>query len=274
MNEVSLQARCEKVLTAALDLARQILGERLVAAYALGSLAHGGFSPVSDVDLGLVIADPLRESDDPLVAGLVKSIKESDRPFAGRLSVFWGSVATLSGASQGGRFPPLDRLDLIQYGRLLAGSDVRGQLAVPSQSELVVAGAQFALERLATDETLAKLKRADALAGSDARTLSKLILFPVRFLFTARTGEVGRNEAAVAHFVTHSRGPAAQLATLALEWRNAGQVDSQAHAARALAAGLLPLYGEFVSDHENRLREYGRPDLAAAFAKWRQKLIA
>lgn len=274
MPKEALQARGEEVLAAALDLARPELAERLVAAYALGSLAHGGFSPVSDVDLGLVIADPLRASDEALVAGMVSSIKRSGRPFADRLSVFWGSLGTLSGAARGGRFPPLDRLDLIQYGRLLAGTDVRGELAPPSRSELVVAGGEFALARLADDETLAKLKRPDSLAGSDARALSKLILFPVRFLFTARTGEVGRNEAAVAHFIARSKTPAAELARLALEWRTAGKVDSHASAARALAAGLLPLYEEFVSDHERRLREHGRRELAAAFAKWRHRLLA
>lgn len=262
------------MLAAALGLARLGLGERLVAAYALGSLAHGGFSPVSDVDLAFVIGDPLRESDEALVAGIARSIKESGRPFADRLSVFWGSLDTLSGASQGGRFPPLDRLDLVQYGRLLAGSDVRARLAVPDRRELVLAGAEFALARLGNEATLAKLRRPDALATADARTLSKLILFPVRFLYTARTGEVGRNEAAVAHFVAHAQGPAAELASLALEWRNAGEVKSQADAARALAAGLLPLYAEFVSDHEPRVSAYGRLDLAEAFRKWRQRLIA
>ena len=268
-----MQQQGEQVLAEALDLARLKLGERLVAAYALGSLAHGGFSPVSDVDLGLVLADPVRESDAALVAGMVQSIKASGRPFADRLSVFWGSLDTLSGASPGGRFPPLDRLDLIRYGALLAGKDVRGQLVEPARSELVVAGAEFALARLADEETLAKLKRPDSLAGSDARTLSKLILFPVRFLFTARTGEVGRNEAAVAHFVARSESPAAELARLALEWRNAGEVPSRASAARALAAGLLPLYEEFVSDYQGRLRER-RPDLAEAFGKWRRLLAS
>lgn len=261
------------VLSAAVELARQTLRERLLAAYALGSLAHGGFSPVSDVDLGLVLADPLGEGDEALVAGVVKSIKGSGRPFADRLSVFWGSLGTLSGASPGGRFPPLDRLDLIRYGALLAGSDVRGQLAEPARGELIVAGAEFALARLADAATLAKLKRPEALAGSDARTLSKLILFPLRFLFTARTGEVGRNEAAVAHFVARPASPATGLARLALEWRNAGEVSSRASAARALAAGLLPLYEEFISDYEGRLRE-PRPDLAEAFAAWRQRLLA
>jgi hypothetical protein len=268
-----IQQQGEQVLAAALQLARQSLGQRLVAAYALGSLAHGGFSPVSDVDLGLVLADPLQEGDAQLVAGLAGSIKASGVPFADRLSVFWGSVSTLSGASQGGRFPPLDRLDLIQYGRLLAGSDVREKLSAPTRRELVVAAAEFALARLASDETVAKVERPAALAGADARTLSKLVLFPVRFLFTARTGEVGRNEAAVAHFAADSKSPAAELARRALAWRNAGAVDPQA-AMPALAAGLLPLYEEFVADHEGRMREYGRPDLAGAFAQWRQRLGA
>ena len=45
------------VLADAVAAYTQALGERLVAAYALGSLAHGGFSPlVSDVDLALILA--------------------------------------------------------------------------------------------------------------------------------------------------------------------------------------------------------------------------
>ncbi len=41
----------EKVLTTAVTSARDVWGDRLIAAYALGSLAHGGFSVhVSDTD--------------------------------------------------------------------------------------------------------------------------------------------------------------------------------------------------------------------------------
>ena len=44
------------LLVAVVDGARQALGQRLIAAYALGSLAHGGFSAhVSDIDVGLEI---------------------------------------------------------------------------------------------------------------------------------------------------------------------------------------------------------------------------
>jgi hypothetical protein len=48
----------EVVLARAVSAYRDALGSRLIAGYALGSLAHGGFSPlVSDVDLGLILPD-------------------------------------------------------------------------------------------------------------------------------------------------------------------------------------------------------------------------
>ena len=60
----------DDVLADAVRVARQGLGGRLLAAYALGSLAHGGFSAlVSDVDLALVLADPIQAADaDTLLA--------------------------------------------------------------------------------------------------------------------------------------------------------------------------------------------------------------
>ena len=133
---MSGEALGEAALVAAVAQARATWGKRLLAAYALGSLAHGGFSQlVSDVDLGLVLSAPLDEGDGQRVAALGHGLS---LPLADRLSVFWGSRATLEGDASIGRFPPLDRLDLIRYGRLLLGKDVREGLPVPSHQELVV----------------------------------------------------------------------------------------------------------------------------------------
>lgn len=266
-------ARGEEILAVAVELARQTWRDRLVAAYALGSLAHGGFSAVSDIDLGLVLADPLLADDADRVTELSNSVKASDRPFGERLSVFWGSLSSLSGAASGGRFPPLDRLDLKKYGRLLAGSDVRNRLPSPTQKELVVAGAELALRRLANDEALAKVKAPEALLRADPKTLTRLILFPVRFMFTARTGEVGRNDAAVEHFAEAKESGSAKLARLALVWRDAAPAPSDTAAVEAIAEGLVPLYDEFLRDHDTRLRDYGRLDLADSFRDWRLRLL-
>ena len=264
----------EAVLAAAVELARHMWQERLVAAYALGSLAHGGFSAVSDIDVGLVLRDPLLASDASRVAELSQSIKASNKLFADRLSVFWGSVESLSGTASAGRFPPLDRLDLKKYGRLLTGSDVRERIPTPTHKDLVVAGAEHAL-RLATDEVIGKIRSPELLLRSNQKQLTRLILFPLRFLYTARTGDVGRNDAAVEHFAATTRETAASdLARLALRWRDAGPQQADRDAIAAIAAGILPLYREFLLDHEPRLREYERPDLADAFHAWRQRLQA
>ena len=270
----ALQAQGEEVIAAALEIARQKWRDRLVAAYALGSLAHGGFSPVSDIDVAFVFSDPLIPEDSDGVTKVVDSIKDGGRPFSDRLSVFWGSVASLGQGLQAGRFPPLDRLDLIKYGRLLAGADVRSKLRMPTREELVVAGAEFALRRLGNREVIDRIRNAESLASSDPKTLTKLILYPVRFLFTADTGDVGRNEAAVEHYVARRKGPQAELAGLALEWRHRSPPQGDRAAVRAISAGALPLYEDFLSDHEARLRSYGRQDLAAALGKWRLELRA
>ena len=69
-------------------------------------------------------------------------------PLAERLSLFWGSIQSLRGGLPEGRFPPLDRLDLILHGRLLSGRDTRDGLPKPSVDELVVGAVRFALEVL------------------------------------------------------------------------------------------------------------------------------
>ncbi len=265
----------ENVLTTAVAGARAAWGERLVAAYALGSLAHGGFSiNVSDVDLGLILSDPLEDQDTEGMANLSAAIKASGAPLATRLSVFWGSIATLSGEASGGRFPPLDRLDLIRYGRLLEGRDIRDQLPSPSVRDLVVVGAEFALRVLSKPEVMAELKNPEILAASDLITLTKHVLFPVRFFYTAGTGEVGMNDLAVEYFAAATSGPAAQLAQRTMEWRQAPPEAGDPATLKVLEDGLIPLYRVFLDDYEPRLRDYGRADLAEDFRAWREQLVA
>ncbi len=267
------QAPGERVLAGAVRLAAATWGPRLVAAYALGSLAHGGFSAhVSDVDLGLVLSDPLDAHDTQAVAALANTMQAGGAPLADRLSIFWGSPATLSGVAIEGRFPPLDRLDLKQYGRLLLGQDIRARLPAPTQRELIVAGASYALQTLSTPEVTAELKNPVTLISAGVRPLTKMVLFPVRFLFTARTGKVGRNQAAVDHFTAHESGPAADLARAALAWRDQPPDPSDPAVLTLLAQGLLPLYRLFLDDYATRLREYGEPEAARALQTWRHRL--
>ena len=271
----SPEATGEKVLMTAVAKAEDTWGDRLVASYALGSLAHGGFSiHVSDVDLGLILSDPGDDRDQAWMDDLTTGIKGSGAPLSNRLSVFWGSLATLSGQAEGGRFPPLDLLDLKQYGRLLTGRDIREELPTPSLRDLVVVGAEFALRVLSRPDVLAQLKDPEGLAASDLINITKKVLFPVRFVYTASTGEIGMNISAVEYFSTATSGPAALLAQKALEWRQAPPETRDPATVQVIKDGMIPIYRVFLDDYEPRLVGYGRPDLAEKIAEWRRQLDA
>jgi hypothetical protein len=281
----------EAVLNEAADAYRTQLGERLVAVYALGSLAHGGFSPlVSDIDLGLILADPVDRGDGGRIQAIAQAQRARGSELHRRLSVFWGTAATLAGRAAGGRFPPLDRLDLLDNGRLLHGDDVRDGLPRPDRTELLVTGAEFALDVLAgisrgagvADEQLGSLSSArdgaideirypGRVVAEGPRRVTKLVLFPVRFLYTAATGEVGTNDAAVAHYLEQPGFPSTALVAAALAWREHGWTD-ETGARALLESELQALYRYYVENHIERLNAAGRPELANAFAQWRAGL--
>jgi hypothetical protein len=279
------------VLARAVSAYRAALGTRLVAGYALGSLAHGGFSSlVSDVDLGLVLQDPLRSTDRMTIGRVARSLRTGESALDERLSVFWGTPATLGGQSRGGRFPPLDRLDLLDHGRLLTGEDARSSVTRPGQTELLVAGAQFALRHLGGARTLPdrfrdrarrgpkdgdvldQIRTPSRLVSKGPRRLTKIVLFPVRFLFTAETGQVGTNSLAAERYLANPRAPATKLVTAALAWRLEPPADDEA--TELVGRELVPLYVQYIDDHITRLRAVNQHRLADSFDRWRTRLLA
>jgi hypothetical protein len=262
----------EAVLARAVSGFQAALGSRLIAGYALGSLAHGGFSRlVSDVDLGIILRDPLREEDRVIIDRVAGSVKAGGSALDQRLSVFWGSPASLEGPDGGGRFPPLDRLDLLEYGRLLTGSDVRSGMARPDRTELLVAGAEFALGYLG-DSVLNEIRSPAQLVARGLRPVTKIVLFPVRFLFTAETGRVGINGLAAEHYAANASAPAITLVTQALAWRLGPPSNGEATA--LLSRELIPLYAHYLDDHIARLQAVNRHRLASRFQRWRRRLLA
>jgi hypothetical protein len=286
------EAGGEVVLTDAVSAFVRALGERLIAAFALGSLAHGGFSElVSDVDIGLVLTEESLAADAEVIEAVTAEVRNRGTELHKRLSVFWAPLCTLQEGGEGGRFPPLDRLDLIEHGRLLMGDDPRSGMVRPSRPNLFVAGAEFALDFLAgeqdvhapgsarlgsmspgDDSVTQQLRDPAALFARGPRRLTKLVLFPVRFLFTAETGQVGTNALAVEHYLADPHAPAKELIEAAVGWRNVA--PSPDEAIQLLGQGLIPLYGYFIEDHRQRLATVGRQDLANRYEQWRARLLA
>jgi hypothetical protein len=270
---------------------RAALGSRLIAGYALGSLAHGGFSPlVSDVDLGLILDDPVRPKDRMAIGKVARTVRAGGSALDQRLSVFWGTPATLQGQRRGGRFPPLDRLDLLEYGRLLTGTDVRSAVARPDRTELLMAGAEFALGYLGGDarlparvrqrasfrsgdnDALTEIRTPSRLVSRGPRRMTKIVLFPVRFLFTAQTGQVGTNSLAARHYLASPNVPARSLVAAALAWRLEPPAGDEA--TTLVSRELIPLYVHYVDDHIARLTAVSQNRLAGRFRRWHARLLA
>jgi hypothetical protein len=199
----------DDILHGAVDAFGRELGQRLLAGYALGSMAHGGFSPlVSDIDLGLVVADPLGPGDASAIQAVADAQRTRGSALASRLSVFWGTPAILRGEEQGGRFPALDRLDLIEHGQLIAGSDVRDRLPRPSARDLLVEGAEFALEFLA-GTPVRSLATAAGL-GSMTPATEDAVRGSLRPLAPPRSGPAPADQTrAIPHSVSVHRGDGA-----------------------------------------------------------------
>ena len=130
-------------------------GDRCTAVYVMGSLARGDFSEsASDIDIGIVLKDPLLDSDLQFIEQIETDALQKHHAVKNQVSIFWGSIDSLNGIHDFGRYPPFDRLDLIDHALLLAGEDVRAKLLKPSKQELMIAGAEFALDYLGSKESI------------------------------------------------------------------------------------------------------------------------
>ena len=85
------------------------LGTSLLGVYLIGSLAHGGFSRrYSDIDVAVVTEAGLTPADFDAMRADAAAVSSE---LAAKLSIFW-TDRTFSA----GRFPPLDRADLLDHG--------------------------------------------------------------------------------------------------------------------------------------------------------------
>jgi hypothetical protein len=251
---------------------------RVIALYAIGSLGHGGFSPASDVDLALVLADPPDRRDGELASVLRDELRDLPMP----VSVFWDGLSSLQNAIYRGRFPACDRWDMCESGRLLVGTDVRHLVPRPSLRELLTCATDLALQMLScpadvpggTIDATALIRDSRGFAARGARDASKIVLLPIRFLYTLRTGTIGRIHEAVEYFLrAEADTPRRRLVEIAIAWRTARTADPEQTAALWRAA-LVPIYLEFIDAYGARMQADGDWIRVTRLLEWRERLTA
>lgn len=256
----------QQVVTDTVHAARAVLGAEIEAIFTLGSLAHGGFAPlVSDVDIAIIVARTAPDTPERMARVQRLVVDKASSPLSERLSVFWADWrAVRTGEGAHSRLGPIDRLDLLDSGHLLLGSDLREPSVRPSHEELVVMSADFILTKF-TDSYLQGLRDTRALVLGGPRAVTKAILSPVRFTYTLRTGRIGLNDNSARWYAAEGL-PGSTLALKALEWRGEGIADAEL-ASQLLDAELDALHAECFAGYTKELDDRGDASRAAALAE-------
>jgi hypothetical protein len=127
--------------------------------------------------------------------------------------------------------------------------------------------------RPAGNDAIEEILHTDVLLARGVRRVTKLALFLVRFLYTAASGRVGTNDAAIARYLQDEQAPSKALVAAALGWRTTGVTDEDA-AGELPRRHIVPLYAHFIDDHIARLASLGETELATAFGARRERLVS
>ncbi len=257
MSEEAIKAVSQdgwSVIRAAVDLAENRLGDRLLSAYAIGSLAHGGFAPaVSDVDLALLTTD--HESDMTQIVAAVTATVAKTHKLGDRLSVFHAPWAGFADPPPGARFPPIDRFDLMRYGVLVHGTDLRATHATPpTAAEIRAHAVDSALRRVTPAQLAEDLEQLKA-GGVTVHDATKLVLWPIRLQHVCDAGQATGNADAVDHYLGLSSAAHRSLTQDALSWRDFAAVPDPNGALQRITNEIHLLHAEVFQ----RLGE--RPDI-------------
>jgi hypothetical protein len=231
------------VIEAAVVAAEERLGERLASAYAIGSLAHGGFAPaVSDVDLALLTGESV---DD--IADVVDEMRDEVAgtwELGSRLSIFHAPWAEFGDPPEGARFPPIDRFDLVRYGILVGGIDLRAAHAtLPGAGEIRGQAVESALRRVTPAGLDADLGQ-PAAGGVSVSDATKAVLWPIRLQHVCDIGQATGNADAVAHYVSLPDAGHSALAQDALAWRDLSAIPDPADALARIDDEIRDLHVE------------------------------
>jgi predicted nucleotidyltransferase len=199
------------------------LGSKLLNVSLIGSLAHGGFSRrYSDIDVAVVTESGLDAAMLDRLRAIAVAISEE---LARKLSIFWTDRTFTVG-----RFPPLDRVDVIDHGVTLFGrerliperpllDEIRHYLCGKPYESWVQSADQFAA--------------LEALEPKSHKSYLRAHLYPARFVFSFMTGRMGSNDDAVEWLKGHIiPGLDVPLIVAALDCRRAAADPDALFAAR------------------------------------------
>lgn len=267
-NNSDIKAIVADILTTSLD----VFCVDKITLYLMGSLSRGGFSETcSDIDIGIVF-DSIEPDIQLSISDMISSIQMKYPSIENKISIFWGSIDSINGQSKDGRYPPFDRLDLIKSATLLYGNDIRDCLLLPSQEELEVSCAEFALQYLNQSNRFDMFQDAAALVKQGTPAITKAILYPTRFIYLAVSGDISTNHASATYYLATFSGNDSILVEKGYQWRMEGRADNFYSTVSLLDKGLFDLYNQFLIIYINKMTLYKKTEIANNLTTLHEKI--
>jgi hypothetical protein len=252
------------VIDAAVRSARARLGDGLLSAYAIGSLAHGGFTyAVSDVDVALLTDRRVGRDVPEIVAMIAADVRASGHALGDRLSIFHAPWAGFRDPPPDARFPPIDRYDLVHFGVLVYGVDHRSAYAAaPTAEEIREQAVAYALDRVSGVQLAADLRELGA-GGVTVHDATKIVLWPVRLQHVCDTAQPIGNAAAVDHYLRLADARHRSLVRDALGWRSQSRLVDPRTTLERIGDEIHDLHAEVFGRLGDRPDMPRRDELAA-----------
>jgi predicted nucleotidyltransferase len=252
--------------------AKDIFNKHEASVYIMGSLARGGFSEIaSDIDLGIILKGSL-DGVEAKIKDVLSATHKNFPSVENNILIFWGSIESINGVIKAGRYPPFDRLDLIDHALLLSGQDVRRMLIRPTKKELEIASSTFSLNYLASQERIEEFHNCHSIADKGVVYTTKTILFPARFIYLERTGQIAGNEESSRYYLDNFRGPDAELIKYGYNWRHNSLPENLNIVANSLKKGLTILYINYINIYIQRMEQYEEYSLKNELIQWKSKI--
>ncbi|TFH12489.1 MAG: nucleotidyltransferase domain-containing protein [Nitrosomonadales bacterium] len=254
--------------------AKNTFSKNDIAVYIMGSLARGGFSEVSsDIDLGIVLNGSL-DNVGAKIKRILSTAHENYPSVKNNISVFWGSIESINGVIDAGRYPPFDRLDLIDHALLLSGKDIRKMLVRPTKKELEIASASFSLGYLGNQERIEEFHNCERIVEKGVVYVTKTILFPARFIYLEKTGKIAGNDVSYQYYLNNFSGSDAKLIEHGYFWRLKSLPEELDIVTELLKNGLVILYSNFIDIYLKSMDSYGEYALKNELTQWRNNITS
>ena len=142
----------------------------------------------------------------------------------------------------------------------------------PSKEELEIASADFAIDYLGNEKRIHEFSNCELIAKQGVVYVTKTVLFPARFIYLERTGEIAGNDVSYQYYLDNFSGDDAELVKNGYQWRLDSLPEDLNSVTDKLNRGLINLYANFIDIYSERMDLYGQQDLKSKLIEWKKTI--